>query len=951
MAKDVGNANMVSILLRASLSSRYVRIVLLAGLVAAAAAVYWYWASIVETYSTIREDILSRLGFGVVAVGLWICVFGFALAVRRSWFIHYRLWLASPFLLAFILGALSYSTSFQGPLSAFTLGGDVSLGGTVGYAITGDVDWQGWIRLGGLLVIAGFIASPRGSLIVVSALGRFLAAAYVLTAGAVLWIGRQFGKVLHRSPARDSGAEEPAQGRYSEELRRTMQSSEFRERVFTGSTLDASKATQESELPPETSEQNGLHTSPAVAAASAVEDGVVVGVEREYAVQEEIGSASAVEDGVVGVEREYAVQGEIGSASLVKDDVGVEEEHAVEEEIESTYFVEDDDGVPHQVIAGQMESPENGAGEGDETGQFLESDSEEVVSVEPESVRWSGTESEGGAERESGSKFNELWSQGKPDDGEDAAIEADIGEEEGSNGRVASMVQAVVGDAEAPTWEKPSLSMFLDTNEGGIEPEEMEATARTIRETLGNYGVEVEVEDTQPGPTVTMYGLVPGWIRRYKQVNATDSDGRPKLDEKGRQIKTSVETKTRVKVDAITAREKDLSLALKTPSIRIETPVMGKSLVGVEVPNPNPALVSLRNVMQDREFDDLRKKAKLPVGIGKGGSGETVVIDLAKMPHLLVAGSTGSGKSVFVNTVISCLLIQKDPSELRLLLIDPKRVELTPYNGIPHLLTPVVVETDQVVSLLKGLNREMMDRYRRMEEIGVRNIDSYNKKSPDQKMSYLVVAVDELADLMMTASADVERELCRLAQLGRATGIHMIVATQRPSVDVLTGLIKANFPSRVSFALTSQVDSRTILDSSGAEKLLGKGDMLYQSVDMSRAERVQGVFISDEEIEGLVEFWKTTPRGPIYEVDIEPPEGSVESDDDGQGDESGDRDDMMDKAIDLAMRQKKLSTSLLQRRLRIGYPRAARLMDQLEDEGIVGPSDGSKSRDVIMGQV
>ncbi len=928
MAKDVGNANMVSILLRASLSSRYVRIVLLAGLVAAAAAVYWYWASIVETYSTIREDILSRLGFGVVAVGLWICVFGFALAVRRSWFIHYRLWLASPFLLAFILGALSYSTSFQGPLSAFTLGGEVSLGGTVGYAITGDVDWQGWIRLGGLLVIAGFIASPRGSLIVVSALGRFLAAAYVLTAGAVLWIGRQFGKVLHRSPARDSGAEEPAQGRYSEELRRTMESSEFRERVFTGSTLDASKATQESEPPPETSEQNGLHTSPAVAAASAVEDGVGV------------------------VEREYAVQGEIGSASAVEDGVGVEEEYADEEEIDSTYYVEDDDDVPHQVIAGQMESPGNGVGEGDETVQVLESDSEEAVSVEPESIRWSGTESEGGGERESGSKFNDLWRQGEPDDGEDAAIDADAGEKEESNGRVASMVQAVVGDAAVPEWEKPSLSMFLDTNEGGIEPEEMEATARTIRETLGNYGVEVEVEDTQPGPTVTMYGLVPGWIRRSKQVNATDADGRPKLDEKGRQIKTSVETKTRVKVDAITAREKDLSLALKTPSIRIETPVMGKSLVGVEVPNPNPALVSLRNVMQDREFEALRKKAKLPVGIGKGGSGETVVIDLAKMPHLLVAGSTGSGKSVFVNTVISCLLIQKDPSELRLLLIDPKRVELTPYNGIPHLLTPVVVETDQVVSLLKGLNREMMDRYRRMEEIGVRNIDSYNNspKSPD-RMSYLVVAVDELADLMMTASADVERELCRLAQLGRATGIHMIVATQRPSVDVLTGLIKANFPSRVSFALTSQVDSRTILDSSGAEKLLGKGDMLYQSVDMSRAERVQGVFISDEEIEGLVEFWKTTPRGPICEVNILPPEGSAESDDDGQDDESGDRDDMMDKAIDLAMRQKKLSTSLLQRRLRIGYPRAARLMDQLEDEGIVGPSDGSKSRDVIMGQV
>ena len=546
----------------------------------------------------------------------------------------------------------------------------------------------------------------------------------------------------------------------------------------------------------------------------------------------------------------------------------------------------------------------------------------------------------------SGRKFNRLWGGGAPDSENGASHQAHPdAAANGGQGRMMSMMQAVMG---AASWKRPSLSMFVDANEGGITQDEMNETAHTIRETLGHYGVEVEVEDAQPGPTVTMYGLVPGWIRRQKQVNVTDADGRPKLDEKGRQMKTRVETKTRVKVDAITAREKDLSLALRTPSIRIETPVMGKSLVGVEVPNPNPALVTLRNVMQDREFDKMRKKAKLPVAIGKGGSGETVNIDLAKMPHLLVAGSTGSGKSVFVNTIISCLLIEKDPSDLRLLLIDPKRVELTPYNGIPHLLTPVVVETDQVVSLLRGLIREMMDRYRRMEEIGVRNIDSYNRKSPD-RMPYLVVAVDELADLMMTASVDVEQALCRLAQLGRATGIHLIVATQRPSVDVLTGLIKANFPSRVSFALTSQVDSRTILDTAGAEKLLGKGDMLYQSVDMSRPERVQGVFISDQEIENLVMFWQSTPRGPMADISLEPV-GGVESDDadDDEEDIEG-RDDMMDKAIELATRQKKISTSLLQRRLRIGYPRAARLMDQLEEEGIVGPSDGSKSRDVIIG--
>ena len=289
----------------------------------------------------------------------------------------------------------------------------------------------------------------------------------------------------------------------------------------------------------------------------------------------------------------------------------------------------------------------------------------------------------------------------------------------------------------------------------------MAATAQTIHETLAQYNVEVEVGETKPGPTVTMYGLVPGWVRKYKQVRVTDRDGRPKLDELGKPMMSKVETKTRVKVDSIMSREKDLALALKTPSIRIETPVMGKSLVGIEVPNPRPTLVTLRNVMQSEEFQNLRKTAKLPVAIGKGSGGETVVIDLAKMPHLLVAGSTGSGKSVFINTIISCLIIEKDPTEVRLLLVDPKRVEMTPYNGIPHLMTPVVVETDQVVALLRGLIREMMDRYRRMEEIGVRNIDSYNRKSYD-KMPYLVVAVDELADLMMTASVDVEQALCRL---------------------------------------------------------------------------------------------------------------------------------------------------------------------------------------------
>ena len=868
MAQDVSNANMTSMLLRSVLSSWYARIVLLMALVAAAGAAYWYRDSISLTAASMEESVISSLGLGVVVVALWLVVFTFAIFVHPSLFRHYRLWLASPFLVAFLLGVLSFFAPFQGLLARFTLEGDVTLGGTVGYAIAGEIVWLGVLRVAAVLAVAVAIVAPGLALGAFLLLGNAFFGMYILA----MSVGGAIGGMFKARPKSDkskplSPSESPSQGRWSESLRQTMELQEFRER-----TSPTSAREPRSEYP-----EPGLDDS----AELPLEEEPVESLERP------------MDPGLNGLPAYLA-----------------EPKHA---ERRSAF-------APDPV-----HDPENGnADMGDEAADDPVPDAD--------------------LHDASGRKFNRLWGSGAPDSDNGNAHPPGPDSNTG-HGRMQSMVQAVMG---AASWKKPSLSMFVDANEGGITQEEMNETARTIRETLGHYGVEVEVEDAQPGPTVTMYGLVPGWIRRQKQVNVTDADGRPKLDEKGRQMKTRVETKTRVKVDAITAREKDLSLALRTPSIRIETPVMGKSLVGVEVPNPNPALVTLRNVMQDREFDKMRKKAKLPVAIGKGGSGETVNIDLAKMPHLLVAGSTGSGKSVFVNTIISCLLIEKDPSEVRLLLIDPKRVELTPYNGIPHLLTPVVVETDQVVSLLRGLIREMMDRYRRMEEIGVRNIDSYNRKSPD-RMPYLVVAVDELADLMMTASVDVEQALCRLAQLGRATGIHLIVATQRPSVDVLTGLIKANFPSRVSFALTSQIDSRTILDTAGAEKLLGKGDMLYQSVDMSRPERVQGVFISDQEIEDLVSFWKTTPRGPVSDISLEPV-GGVESDDADDDDEDVEgRDDMMDKAIELATRQKKLSTSLLQRRLRIGYPRAARLMDQLEEEGIVGPSDGSKSRDVIIG--
>ena len=545
-------------------------------------------------------------------------------------------------------------------------------------------------------------------------------------------------------------------------------------------------------------------------------------------------------------------------------------------------------------------------------------------------------------------KFNRFWS-GSSEDRQKASSPPDgrvtVRADADKDGSAAGPIL----DAMESSWQRPKIDLLVDSPVSGISDAEMAETAETIKRTLAEYNIEVDIGQIRPGPTVTMYGLIPGWIRRHKQVKVTDEHGQPKLNESGKPSVARVETKTRVKVDSIISREKDLSLALKTPSIRIETPVMGQSLVGLEVPNPSPTLVTLRGVMESEEFKKLRRSAKLPVALGKASGGENVVVDLANMPHLLIAGATGSGKSVCINTLVSCLIMEKTPAEMRLLLVDPKRVELTPYNGIPHLLTPVVVETDQVVALLKGLIREMLSRYRLLEEIGVRNIDAYNSRMPE-KMPYLVVAVDELADLMMTASFDVEQSLCRLAQLGRATGIHLIIATQRPSVDVVTGLIKANFPSRLSFAVTSHIDSRTILDSVGAEKLLGRGDMLYLSVDASRPERVQGVYASDQEIESLVHFWQTTPWGPLSKVSLH----AVGTDHDDEvakdGNEGGARDELLEKAMDLAYRYKKLSTSLLQRRMRIGYPRAARLMDQLEEAGIVGPSDGSKSRDVIISQ-
>ncbi len=493
-------------------------------------------------------------------------------------------------------------------------------------------------------------------------------------------------------------------------------------------------------------------------------------------------------------------------------------------------------------------------------------------------------------------------------------------------------------------WQLPSMDVLVDKAPAESGTADNSLRAALIEETLASFGVDAKVVQVNEGPTVTQFGIEPGWEIKTRTVVERDKDNKPVVDNGAQRTRTEEVSRTRVRVQQITSLANDLALALAAPSIRIEAPVPGKPVLGIEVPNTSSSLVTLRSVVQSPPFQRQATKSKLALALGQSVAGEPVVADLQKMPHLLIAGSTGSGKSVCMNAIISCILMHASPSEVRFVMIDPKRVELSSFAPIPHLaFSNIVVEMDKVVGTLQAVIHEMEARYRKFAAIAVRNIDGYNR-SPraTEKLPYWVVIIDELADLMMAAPFEVERQICRLAQLARATGMHLVVATQRPSVDVITGLIKANFPTRIAFAVSSQVDSRTILDMAGAEKLLGRGDMLYMAPDAAKPKRLQGVFVSDEEIERLVSFW-TAERFS----DIERPtfdhlydEAISELEQEGAGD------DMLDKAKELAIEHNRISTSLLQRRLRIGYPRAARLMDMLEEEGVIGPAEGGGSRQV-----
>ncbi len=474
-------------------------------------------------------------------------------------------------------------------------------------------------------------------------------------------------------------------------------------------------------------------------------------------------------------------------------------------------------------------------------------------------------------------------------------------------------------------WKLPVLGDVLEV---GTEQDQnddfIRKQIRIIEETLASLGAPAMVQEKNVGPVVVQFGVEPQFItmRNGKQ--------------------------TKVKVSKIASLADDLALALEARSIRIEAPIPGKGLVGIEVPNMEPTVVALRDVMEAPAFSKI--KGTIRVGLGQDVSGQAVAADLRVMPHLLIAGTTGSGKSVCVNAIIAALLLQNSPDTLRMLLVDPKRVELTQYNGVPHLLAPVIVDVDQVVSALRWVMREMDNRYRRFAKVGARDIESFNRRvakaEEESPIPYIVVVVDELADLMLQAPEETERVICRLAQMSRATGIHLVIATQRPSVDVVTGLIKANFPARIAFAVASSIDSRVILDMPGAERLLGRGDMLFMPPDAGQPVRLQGAFVSDRELDRLISYWRglTEPGTVIAQVTLpERPAGLKEAlvqpklfpefADDAGGQEF--EDPLLPSAVEILLAEDRASISLLQRRMRIGYTRSARLVDLLSEMGII----------------
>lgn len=476
-----------------------------------------------------------------------------------------------------------------------------------------------------------------------------------------------------------------------------------------------------------------------------------------------------------------------------------------------------------------------------------------------------------------------------------------------------TLVQNIAG--KSSVWKYPPVSLLSDKVGSPAERGDVKKNASVIERALDSFGIQARVAEVNGGPAVTQYAL---------------------------------EIAAGTKISKIANLQHDLALALATPTgtVRVEAPIPGKSLVGIEVPNRSLEIVSLKQILAS---DEMRKhKSKLAVALGRDTASKPMIVDIDKMPHCLIAGTTGSGKSVMLNAIIDSLLFRSSPDELKLILIDPKRVELTNYNGIPHLLTPVITEPEKILSSLKWAMAEMDRRYKLFQSVGVRNITGYNEMSGFQALPYIVVIIDELADLMMFAPVEVEDSITRIAQLARATGIHLIVATQRPSVDVITGLIKANIPCRIAFNVSSMIDSRVILDGPGAEKLLGRGDMLFLPPDASKPIRVQGVYVQDSEINNLIKYLKSMGIAPQYTSEVtQMPIGKTNGKG-GFGGSGDEKDELFEEALRTVCQYDRASASLLQRRLKVGYARAARIIDELETAGIISPGEGSKPRDVLV---
>lgn len=462
-------------------------------------------------------------------------------------------------------------------------------------------------------------------------------------------------------------------------------------------------------------------------------------------------------------------------------------------------------------------------------------------------------------------------------------------------------------------WEYPPIDILTESIGAKAERGDIKKNASIIEKTLESFGITAKIVEVNTGPAVTQYAIEIAIGTRLTKITSL-------------------------------ANDIALSLAASTGTVRIEAPIPGKSLVGIEVPNIRPEIVPLRSVLTSTVMQ--KAKSKLSLALGLSVSGGPLIDDIGKMPHMLMAGSTGSGKSVAINAFISTLLFRASPAEVKLILVDPKIVELSQWNGIPHLLTPVITEPEKVLSALRWSIGEMEHRYKLFSEVNARNIDQYNEMSGFQAIPYIVIIIDELADIMLFAPVEVEDAITRLAQMSRATGIHMVLATQRPSVDVLTGLIKANIPCRLSFNVASQVDSRVIIDQVGAEKLLGKGDMLYVPPGSSKPKRVQGVYVSEPEINKLISVLKKSGVEPQYTEEVTSMPVSKLSGKAGSGD--GQKDEFFEEAVKVVVQYDRASASLLQRRLRVGYARAARLLDELEGAGVVGVADGAKARDVLI---